>query len=106
LDVDGNKVGVPIKASSIGCKPILDNLEKKFTDNEPLREPSKLRIKNAIDDCLQISLGNMKNLIAVLSQNEKSSCIFSPLSPLVLLNFFQANGRNTSTIIGYLLLPG
>ena len=30
LDADGNKVGVPIKASSIGCKPTLDNLEKKF----------------------------------------------------------------------------
>jgi hypothetical protein len=70
LDADGNKVGVPIKASSIGCKPILDNLEKKFTDNEPLREPSKLRIKNAVDDCLQTSLGNIKNLVAALSQKQ------------------------------------
>ncbi|MGL1166852.1 hypothetical protein ACSTKZ_25270, partial [Vibrio parahaemolyticus] len=33
LDSDGNKMGVPIKASSIGCKPTLDNLEKKFTAN-------------------------------------------------------------------------
>ena len=68
LDADGNKVGVPIKASSIGCKPILDNLEKKFTTNEPAKEPLKQRTKNAIDDCLQTSPGSMKNLVAALNQ--------------------------------------
>ena len=41
MDADGNKVGVPIKASSIGCKPILDNLEKKFSANEVAKEPLK-----------------------------------------------------------------
>ncbi|TAG31576.1 MAG: relaxase/mobilization nuclease [Sphingobacteriia bacterium] len=50
LDANGNKVGVPIKASSIGCKPILDNLENKFTANEVAKEPLKQRTKNAIDD--------------------------------------------------------
>ena len=68
LDADGNKVGVPIKASSIGCKPILDNLEKKFTANEVAKEPLKQRTKNAIDDCLQTSPGSMKNLVAALNQ--------------------------------------
>jgi Relaxase/Mobilisation nuclease domain len=68
LDADGNKVGVPIKASSIGCKPILDNLEKKFTANEVAKEPLKQRTKNVIDDCLQTSLGSMKNLVADLNQ--------------------------------------
>ena len=68
LDSDGNKVGVPIKASSIGCKPILDNLEKKFTANEVAKEPLKQRTKNAIDDCLQTSPGSMKNLVAALNQ--------------------------------------
>jgi Relaxase/Mobilisation nuclease domain len=68
LDADGNKVGVPIKASSIGCKPILDNLEKKFTANEVAKEPLKQRTKNVIDDCLQTSLGSMKHLVADLSQ--------------------------------------
>ncbi len=70
LDSDGNKVGVPIKASSIGCKPILDNLEKKFTINEVAKESLKQRTKNAIDDCLQTSSGNMKNLVAALSQKQ------------------------------------
>ena len=68
LDNDGNKVGVPIKASSIGCKPILDNLEKKFTTNEVVKEPLKQRTKNAIDDCLQTSPGSMKKLVAALNQ--------------------------------------
>ena len=70
LDADGNKVGVPIKASSIGCKPILDNLEKKFTTNEPAKEPLKQRTKNAIDDCLQTSPGSMKHLVSALSQKQ------------------------------------
>ncbi len=70
LDTDGNKVGVPIKASSIGCKPILDNLEKKFTANEVAKEPLKQRTKNAIDDCLQTSPGSMKNLVTALQQKQ------------------------------------
>lgn len=70
LDEDGNKIGVPIKASSIGCKPILDNLEKKFAANETAKEPLKQRTKNAIDECLQTSLGNIGNLVAALQQKK------------------------------------
>ena len=68
LDSEGNKVGVPIKASSIGCKPILDNLEKKFTANEGAKEPLKQRTKNTIDACLQLPSGSFKNLVATLNQ--------------------------------------
>ena len=68
LDSDGNKVGVPIKASSIACKPILDNLEKKFIANEAAKEPLKQRTKNIIDECLQSSPGSIKNLVTTLNQ--------------------------------------
>ena len=68
LDADGNKVGVPIKASSIGCKPILHNLEKKFIANEVAKEQLKQRIKNTIDECLQTSPGSIKNLVATLDK--------------------------------------
>jgi hypothetical protein len=68
LDADGNKVGVPIKASSIGCKPILDNLEKKFAANEVAKEPLKQRTKNVIDECLQSSPISIRNLAATLNQ--------------------------------------
>ncbi len=70
LDAGGNKVGVPIKASSISCKPILDNLEKKFVANEPEKEPLKQGTKNAIDDCLQASSGSMKYLVTALQQKQ------------------------------------
>jgi len=68
LDSDGNKVGVPIKASSIGCNPILDNLERKFIANEVAKEPLKQRTKNTIDEYLQSSSGNIKNLESLLKQ--------------------------------------
>ena len=70
LDSNGNKVGVPIKASSIGCKPTLDNLEKKFTTNETERESLKQRTKNSVDECLQLSPGSMKNLAVALEQKQ------------------------------------
>ncbi|MFZ1527466.1 MAG: relaxase/mobilization nuclease domain-containing protein [Ferruginibacter sp.] len=68
LDAEGNKVSVPIKASTIGCKPILDNLEKKFLINESAKESLKQRTKSAIDDCLQTSPASMNNLVAALTQ--------------------------------------
>jgi len=70
LDGQGNKVGVPIKASSIGCKPILDNLEAKFIANDAAKEPLKQRTKNVIDHCLQTSPANINNLVAALKQKE------------------------------------
>lgn len=68
LDADGNKVGVPIKASSIGCKPILDNLEKKFTANEAAKETLKPFVKIKLDDCLSKSPSTMKELMEQLKQ--------------------------------------
>ena len=70
LDAHGNKVGVPIKASTISCKPILNNLEKKFLINESAKESLKQRTKNAIDDCLQTSPASMNNLVATLTQKD------------------------------------
>jgi hypothetical protein len=44
LDGDGNKVGVPIKASSFFMKPTLKLLESKYSENETLRQPYKGRV--------------------------------------------------------------
>jgi hypothetical protein len=68
LDADGNKIGVPIKASSISCKPTLGNLEKKFINNESSKDVLKQRMKNTIDSWVQTSPGSMKNLIDSLSR--------------------------------------
>lgn len=68
LDSNGNKVGVPIKASSISCKPILDNLEKKFITNETAKESLKSFVKVKLDDCFSQSPSTMKELMEHLKQ--------------------------------------
>lgn len=68
LDTNGNKVGVPVKASSIGCKPTLDNLEKKFEDSEAAKETLKPFVKSKLDDCLSQSPSTMKELMEHLRQ--------------------------------------
>jgi hypothetical protein len=68
LDVDGNKVGVPIKASSIGCKPTLASLEKKFTADETAKENLKPFVKVKVDECLAQSPSTMKELMEYLKQ--------------------------------------
>ncbi|MFT3680693.1 MAG: relaxase/mobilization nuclease domain-containing protein [Chitinophagaceae bacterium] len=49
LDEKGNKIGVPIKASSIHSKPTLSFLEAKFKENEPVKYEHKNRLKTSID---------------------------------------------------------
>lgn len=68
LDAEGNKAGVPIKASSIGCKPILDNLEKKFATNETTKEGLKPFVKIKLDECLAQSPVSVNELMEYLKQ--------------------------------------
>ncbi len=49
LDEKGEKVGVPIPASHIYSKPTLAHLKKRFSENEPVRQKHKIRVKNALD---------------------------------------------------------
>lgn len=49
LDEQGNKIGVPIKASDFYSKPTLKYLEERFQQNEAARHPHKARVKNAVD---------------------------------------------------------
>ncbi|OCX54215.1 hypothetical protein BEL04_08110 [Mucilaginibacter sp. PPCGB 2223] len=52
LDTKGNKIGVPIKASSIYGKPTLKALEDRFRLNEVLRKPLKEQLKSKVDKVL------------------------------------------------------
>ncbi|HTK18278.1 MAG TPA: hypothetical protein VL442_02135, partial [Mucilaginibacter sp.] len=56
LDEKGNKIGVPIKASSIYGKPTLKALEDRFRLNEVLRKPLKEDVKSKIDKVLAIAV--------------------------------------------------
>lgn len=68
LDGQGNKVGVPIKASLIHSKPTLKNLEKRFAENETLRQPDKKRLKSSIDWVLAKSPVSQDALIIALKK--------------------------------------
>jgi len=48
LDANGNKIGVPIKASAFYNKPSLKTLEPLYAKNEVLRQCYKIRVKNSI----------------------------------------------------------
>jgi hypothetical protein len=69
LDENGNKTGVPIKASSIGGKPTLDNLEKKFAANEVAKEALKPFVKTKLEECLAQS-ATVHGLIELLQQKQ------------------------------------
>ena len=57
LHADGNKTGIPIKASSIYMKPTMAFLENKFIENENLRKPYFKRIQINIDWALNKKAG-------------------------------------------------
>lgn len=80
LDEKGNKIGVPIKGSSIYFKPTLPYLEEKFAQNEVLRLPFKSKLKTAIDWTLSrkpesvidfVSELRKEKITAVIRQNEQ-----------------------------------
>jgi hypothetical protein len=52
LDEKGNKIETPIKASLFYMKPTLNNLEKRFAENEKLKHPHVKRLQAAIDYAL------------------------------------------------------
>lgn len=80
LDGNGNKVGVPIKASLLNSKPTLEKLETLFEKNKALKEPFKLPLKKTIDQVLTqyprdmttfIRQLEQKNIATVLRQNDE-----------------------------------
>ena len=81
VDGKGNKVGVPIKASSIHDKPTLANLEKQFKLNEALRKPLKKRLQDKIDQTFMnnanpklvdfVKALEKENINTVFRQNEE-----------------------------------
>ena len=76
LDEKGNKIGIPIKASSIYSRPTLKNLEKMFEENKIKREPDKKKLKTSVDWVLSKSPANLKDFIQALAK-EKIQTVLS-----------------------------
>lgn len=74
IDSENNKIGVPIKASSIYSKPTLDKLQGKFLANENAREPYKQKLKIAIDWALSKKPSEISEFILEL-QREKINVV-------------------------------
>ncbi len=68
LDVKGNKVGVPIKASSIYSKPTLKNLEKRFVENKEKRRPDRKKLVTAIEWSLKKAPKSMDEFVRQLKK--------------------------------------
>lgn len=66
LDANGNKIGVPIKASKISGSPTLPNLEKRFEKNKLFRDPFKEKLRDKIDAALSNSPKSIAELSALL----------------------------------------
>lgn len=80
LDENGKPVGVPIKASSIYNQPTLNNMEKKFEENEKLKQTYTKQIKTKIDWIMHHPPKNMEafkealkkeKITLVIRQNEE-----------------------------------
>ncbi|WP_426292686.1 relaxase/mobilization nuclease domain-containing protein [Dyadobacter endophyticus] len=66
LDKDGNKVGVPIKASDFHFKPTQQSLQKVFAENEVFRQIGYQNIKNSIN---MVRYGQKNPTLLGLSKN-------------------------------------
>jgi hypothetical protein len=73
LDENGNKVGIPIKASSIYGKPTLPNIEKLFSPNKVSRKPYGKRLRYLLDKAL--TSGTQKESTGLL-ENQQIRVLF------------------------------
>lgn len=79
IDANGNRIGVPVKASTVSAKPTLSVLEKKFELNELLRKAHKEPLKHRLSEVLTNASGMdrsqflkalaAKNINVVLREN-------------------------------------
>lgn len=72
LDEQGNKIGIPQKASTFFMKPTLANLEKKFVANEPLKVPHRKRLQISIGWILNKQPASMEEFIRALEKENVS----------------------------------
>ena len=70
LDSNGNRIGVPIKASSIYSKPTLVNLEIKFKENQVKRSEPRAKLKGAIDAEMLKKPKNLESMISNLKEKK------------------------------------
>ena len=76
LDKDGQKVGVPIKASAFYSRPTLTSLEKKFERNEEKRKQYREPMKAAIEKVFSRYDSITKNTFIEELQQQNINVVF------------------------------
>jgi hypothetical protein len=78
MNSDGQRIGIPIKASSLPGKPTLPFLEKQFPLNEAARLPEREQLKNIIERFLQSqAVTSLDSLVKVLAKKQVTAIIRS-----------------------------
>jgi len=76
LDTQGQKVGVPIKASAISGKPTLANLEKRFEQNRQHRKLYREALKKSMDRILHTAPPLTRERFVQLMEKENIQVLF------------------------------
>lgn len=75
-DENGEKVGVPIKASSIYSSPTLKNIERKYQPNKKERKPYGQRLKHQLEKAIRQS-SDIEALRSCLEEQDISVLLYS-----------------------------
>lgn len=70
LDKDGQKIGIPIKASTIYSKPTLKKLSICFEQNKQKRKALKVPLQKVIDEALSLNLPDKQSLQKELNKQK------------------------------------
>lgn len=76
INEKGNRIGIPIKASSIPGKPTLAFLEKQFKLNEMLRLPMKEQMKKLIDKAMESPVVRTKEQFKSALEKKEITVLF------------------------------
>lgn len=102
-DVQGNKIGAPIKASDLYTKPTLPNLEKKFTKETARKQLYVKRTNDAVSYILSRDRNITEKRFREILGRRKVSCRFvkdenGKLSDVRFVDHFSKVVLNTSDI--------
>lgn len=70
IDERGRKAGVPIKASALELKPTIQNLQKRFAENQRNREELKKKIKESITKVMNERPRSVQELRTILKNRQ------------------------------------
>jgi len=100
INEQGEKIGIPIKASTIYGKPTLDSLEKQFQENEQHRQYPRAMLKNTLDKIFHINPRMDKSTFINLMKKEQVDVIFRQNSQGLIYGLTFIDHKNKAVFKG------